>query len=175
MSDALFRTQSSSSIYPTGLGVNWGAIWGGVFGFAAIWAVFEMLAVAIFPSTVSAGFQVWTVILTLIAMYVAGFETGRLANLSSTHDGLVHGMMMFGLSVISVIVLTSFANGIFGAASVAHNNYVLAVTPGTEWFDFAALFLGWLGAMGGASTGVTRRYVEIRRTTEPPIQMRPAA
>lgn len=175
MSDTVFRMQNPPVAYPAAIRVNWGAIWGGVFSFAAIWAVFEMLAVAIFPSVSSAGFQVWTVILTLIAMYVAGIETGRLANLNSTHDGLVHGMMMFGLSVISLIVLISFANGIFGAANVVHNHYVLAVTPATEWFDFAALFLGWLAAMGGASTGVARRVVEIRKTVESPIQMRPAA
>ena len=43
---------------------------------------------------------VWTVVLTISAMYVAGLETGHLAGVVARHDGLMHGMMMFGLAVV---------------------------------------------------------------------------
>ena len=81
---------------------DWGAIWGGIFTFAAIWAVFESLALAIFRTPAAAtgmeaGKALWTIALTVIAMYIAGLETGRLAGIATRHDGLIHGLMMFGL------------------------------------------------------------------------------
>jgi uncharacterized membrane protein len=175
MSDTTLRMQNRTGEYinqPT----NWAAIWGGVFTFAAIWIVFEALAMAIFPGRgTNVGLEIWTVVLTIIAMYVAGVATGRMAGVASTHEGLMHGMMMFGLSVVSAIVLTTLATGVVVGATGAHSAYAIGFAPGTEWAGFFALFLGWLAAMGGASSGVARRTVEVRQTVEPPIQMRPAA
>ncbi len=183
MGDTPLRTQS---VYPETLvrrGTDWSAIWGGVFVFAAIWTVFEVLGFAIFAgphtlanpqSGIGAGMAIWTIVLTIIAMYVAGLETGRLAGVVSRHNGLVHGMMMFGLSVVSAIVLTTLA----GAAVLAAGNTANAGTAGVhvmsvgmEWTGFITLLLGWLAAMGGATTGAKREAAENRQ----PIQMRPAA
>ncbi|HTV66510.1 MAG TPA: hypothetical protein VMD98_12950 [Bryocella sp.] len=152
---------------------RWGAIWAGVFTFAAIWTVFESLAIAVFPNTSggSIGFQIWTVILTIIAMYVAGLETGRLAAIANRHDGLIHGMVMFGLSAVSAVILMTFATGMFWRGNTAH---VVTISAGTEWGYFCALFLGWLAAMAGASTGVARRVIGSTASREP-IPMRPAA
>jgi len=155
-----------------GPGTRWGAVWAGVFTFAAIWGVFEALALAIFPNTSggSVGLQVWTVVLTIIAMYIAGLETGRLAGIANRHDGLVHGMIMFGLSAVSAVILTTFATGVFYGGSTVH---ALTISAGTQWGYFCALFFGWLAAMGGASTGVARRATNT--AVREPIQMRPAA
>ncbi len=91
---------------------DWGAIWAGVFTFVAIWSVFGLLGLAIFASLgnpdvanrlmgMSLGMDIWAIVLTIIARYVAGRETGRLAAVGNRHDGLIHGMIMFGLSVIA--------------------------------------------------------------------------
>jgi len=170
MSDRALGMQEVSYYGP---GTRWGAIWAGVFTFAAVWAVFESLALAIFPNTAggSVGFQIWSVILTIIAMYVAGLETGRLAGIANRHDGLIHGMVMFGLAAVSAVILTTFATGVLWGGTTAH---AITITAGTEWGYFCALFFGWLAAMGGASTGVARRVVGTSVTREP-IQMRPAA
>src|SRR6185437_8177856 len=116
--------------------IDWGAIWGGVFCFMAIWAVFGALGLAIFASAatpganapvlgMSVGIAFWSVILTIIAMYVAGRETGRLAGVANRHDGLVHGLMMFGLSVVSLVVLVSIGgsslSGGTGVEGTSHN------------------------------------------------------
>ena len=175
MSDAAFRLQNPPAGYPAGLRTNWGAIWAGVFTFAAVWTVFEALGMAIFNGGTSVGMQIWTVILTIIAMYVAGIETGRLAGLTNRHDGLVHGIVMFGLAVVSTLVITTLATGALTAASATRVGYTSVFATGTEWAEFCALFFGWLAAMGGASSGVGRRAVEVRKPAEPPIQMRPAA
>ncbi len=154
-----------------GPGTRWGAIWAGMFTFAAIWGVFETLGFAIFPKTLGmgVGLQVWTVILTIIAMYVAGLETGRLAGVANRHDGLVHGIIMFGLSSVGAVILLAIAS--VAPIGGIHNVYL---TAGSQWGLFAAFFLGWLAAMGGASTGVARRVTATTVTREP-IQMRPAA
>jgi hypothetical protein len=161
--------------------VSWGAIWAGVFTFSAIWAVFGALALAIFASNAnpnatapvtgqSVGMAIWSIILTIIAMYVAGRETGRLAAVTTRHDGLIHGMIMFGLSVVSAVILTALAgavlsggNGIQGTS--AHNGYVLGVFADLGWSGFVALLLGWLAAMGGGSQGVAKKI-------EPPANVR---
>jgi hypothetical protein len=177
MSDTAIRMQNPSVGYMVGSRTNWSAIWAGVFTFAAIWSVFETLALAVFPGNLNAGLsptvgmQIWTVILTIIAMYVAGIETGRLSGVATRHDGLIHGIVMFGLSVVSAIVLTAFANVVLAGGTLVHNGHILGLGAGTEWATFFTLFLGWLAAMAGASTGVMRRVVEVRE----PIQMRPAA
>jgi hypothetical protein len=172
MSDRGMAIQNDSYIYRQG--TRWGAIWAGVFTFAAVWSVFEILGVAIFPTTngMGVGLQIWTVILTIVAMYVAGLETGRLAGVANRHDGLIHGMIMFGLSAVSAVILTGLAAGVMTNPNATHTVYI---STGTQWGYFCAFFFGWLAAMGGASTGVARRAVERTTVAREPIQMRPAA
>ncbi len=184
MSDIGIRMQDPSVGYPVAWRTRWGAIWAGVFTFAAVWTVFEALGMAIFWSAntpaaagagTSVGLQVWTVVLTIIAMYVAGLETGRLASVANRHEGLIHGMVMFGLSVVSAVIVSSVANGFFAGpaatrAAYGFGRYGVSLV-GTQWATFVGLFLGWLAAMGGASTGSARGTAEVKQ----PIQMRPAA
>lgn len=162
---------------------DWGAIWAGVFTFTAIWAVFGALGFAIFASAaspsaaqpilgMSAGWGIWAIILTIIAMYVAGRETGRLAAVTNRHDGLIHGMIMFGLSFASAVILialggTSLSGG-RGIAGNAHSFYLMTVFADLGWIGFVALFLGWLAAMIGASSGVVHKQSDVR-------EIRPAA
>src|SRR5579883_2703674 len=160
---------------------DWGAIWAGVFTFVAIWSIFGLLGLAIFagianpnaPNPVSGmnvGLGIWSIILTIIAMYVAGRETGRLAAVTNKHDGLVHGMIMFGLSVVATIVITVMAgnslSGGVGVQGTVHSPYLLTVFSDLGWIGFISLFLGWLAAMGGASQGAIVRKsssgVEVR-------------
>ncbi len=159
--------------------IDWGAVWGGTFTFLAIWAVFGALGVAIFAggfapgagTGVSIGIGIWAIVLTVIALYVAGRETAHLAAVPTRHDGAIHGMIMFGLSVVSMLVLIllgaslSAGTGARGAA----NSGSVDQLAGLAWAGFIALFLGWLAAMGGASTSVERKPVAN------PQQIRPAA
>jgi hypothetical protein len=165
---------------------DWGAIWAGVFTFMAIWAVFGALGFAIFASAasptaarpvlgMSVGIGIWMIVLTAIAMYVAGRETGRFAAVTTRHDGLIHGMIMFGLSFVGVLVLValgSFSTGgtRAGTAGQGVTPYVLTVFTDLGWIGFFALILGWLGAMFGASSGASQRA---ERTV--PREIRPAA
>ncbi|HWG59831.1 MAG TPA: hypothetical protein VN661_12350 [Candidatus Acidoferrales bacterium] len=154
---------------------NWGAIWAGAFTFIAIWSVFGLLGMAIFASAanpaapqpitgMSIGMAIWIVILTIIAMYVAGRVTGHLAGIANSRDGMTHGMIMFGLSVTAAIALIAFAGsaatgGTTLAAVGSHSPYVLTLFADMGWVGFAALLLGWVAAMGGASTGAKMKVI----------------
>lgn len=144
--------------------LDWSAIWGGVFSFIAIWSVFGLLGTAIFASTANVnntrpldemglGIGIWIIVLTIIAMYVAGRVTTHLAGIENALDGAIQGMIMFGLSVSGALILAAFAEMTVGgtaATANAHNTYVLALFADLGWVGFASLFLGWLAAMGGA-------------------------
>lgn len=141
---------------------NWSAIWAGMFTFVAIWSVFSMLGAGIFatsanpdatvPTGLSLGMAVWSVILTLIAMFVAGRVTGRLAGITNSRDGMIHGMVMFGLSVAVALVIGVIGNSGAQATGNTNNPYLFGTFTDLGWALFASLFLGWLAAMAGAST-----------------------
>lgn len=158
---------------------DWGAIWAGTFTFLAIWSIFGVLGMAVFataanPNTprpvlgMSTGMDVWAIILTIIAMYVAGVVTGRLAGVANARDGAVHGMTMFGLSVAAVILVLGLGeSAIVGGTTngtpylTTHSPYILGLFASVGWVGFVAMFLGWLAAMGGASTGMKGRAENI--------------
>ena len=155
---------------------NWGAIWAGMFTFVAIWSIFGTLGEGIFASSanpnaaapiagMNVGMAVWSVILTIIAMFVAGRVTGRLAGIANSHDGMLHGMVMFGLSIAAVLLIAVMGGTGIGNTQLSantHNPYLLGVFADLGWVLFASLFLGWLAAMAGASTAhkqIPRRSV----------------
>jgi hypothetical protein len=185
MADLAYRTNTVSVVRGR---TDWGAIWAGVFTFVAIWSVFGALGVAIFASSanpnaatpvmgMNVGLGIWAIVLTIIAMYVAGRETGRLAGVDNRHDGLIHGMTMFGLSVVAAVILTMLGgtslSGGTGIAGTSHSPYILTVVADIGWIGFLALLLGWLAAMGGASSGVAHKQVQ--QPVNTPREIRPAA
>jgi hypothetical protein len=87
-------------------------------------------------------------------MYIAGRETTRLAALADRGDRLVHGIVMFGLSVVALMVIAALGSGAMGGSL---NAYLLNLSPAMRWTAFASLLLGWLGAMSGAVSGGERK------------------
>lgn len=183
MAEVTYRNENAITRGPR---TDWGAIWAGVFTFVSIWSVFGLLGIAILgrpgnPDAanplmgVTLGMDIWAIVLTIIAMYVAGLETGRLAAVGNRHDGVIHGMIMFGLSVIAVALLavvggsnTSAGPGLIGGM---HSRFLPGLSVNLAWTGFLSTFFGWLAAMGGASTGAQHRS-QPERTAQ---QIRPAA
>ena len=158
--------------------MDWSAVWAGLFTFIGIWSVFELLGVAIFPAAnagAKVGLGIWSVVLTAIAMFVAGRQTGLSAQLSGRYDGARHGMIMFGLSLTAVIILMMSGSVLladFPALNMsARSSDLVNVFTSSGWVPFATLFLGWLGAIIGASSGGPSKTEERSNVT----QMRPAA
>jgi hypothetical protein len=141
---------------------EWGAIWAGVFVVAAIWSVFGLLGFSIFDVSAGGsvspwGMGIWSIVLTMIAMYVGGRVTGRLAGVQTRSSAVASGMTMFGLSAVATAVLVILA-GTAGTATThaLTGSYLSAVITTISWFGFVALFLGWLCAIGGAASAVQR-------------------
>jgi len=164
---------------------SWGAIWAGLFTFIAIWSVFGMLGEAIFATSanpnaaqpvggMSVGMGIWCIVLTIVAMYVAGLVTAYLGNVFDRTARIMHGMAMFGLSVFAIALMVVLGGsaisgnaGAAGATTNLHSLYMWSVFSEVGWASFIALFLGWLAAIGGAAQGLVRGAVEestIRQT-----------
>ncbi|HEU5411112.1 MAG TPA: hypothetical protein VFU57_08835 [Candidatus Acidoferrales bacterium] len=178
MPDDVYREEE---IIAVGRSPDWGAIWAGTFSFLAIWSIFGVLGMAVFATAANpnaprpvrgmgTGMDIWAIVLTIIAMYVAGMVTGKLAGIATARDGAVHGMAMFGLSVVGVLLILGLGESaiVGGTANgtpylTTHSSYILSLFSSIGWVGFVAMFLGWLAAMGGASTGMKQRAERITR------------
>lgn len=131
------------------------------------------MGVAIFASPdthgMSGAMAIWSIILTIIAGYVAGRQTSRMAALKTRNDSLMHGMMMFGLSVVGGFVL--FVIGSTTTTTSLYPLLDLRLVMGTGWTSFIALLLGWLAAMGGGATLGSPTITEAKQA----VPMRAAA
>jgi hypothetical protein len=179
-------TYASEDVAMARHGVDWSAIWAGVFTYIAIWSVFGTLGAAIFGSSANSnathplwnmgfGMGIWAVILTIIAMYVAGIVTGRWSVSMNRRDRMWHGMAMFGLSVVaSLIILAIGSNMTLSTApdGSVHGPYFLSLISQIGWAGFIALFLGWLAALGAAASSGTPAKRQEEKTVQP---IRPAA
>ena len=160
MADFAYRTPNVGTSEPTSLAPRpatpWGAIWAGVFAVAAIWSVFGLLGASIFDVSAGGsvspwGMGIWSIALTMIAMYVGGRVSAHLANLQERTDRIMCGMTMFGLSAVSSAVLVILAGAVSGSSTAAVSGpYLASVITTVGWFGFVALFLGWLCAIAGA-------------------------
>ena len=110
--------------------INWGAIWGGVFCFIAICTVFGALGVAVFATVahpgaskfdMGLGIGIYAIVLTVVAMFIAGSATGRLACVSTRLDGFYHGLVLYGLILVCAFVLASLGGGLMMSGAAATN------------------------------------------------------
>jgi len=176
---------------------DWGSIWGGVFCFIAIWTVFGALGLAIFATVtqpaaskfdMGLGIGIYAIVLTVVAMFIAGSATGRLAGVSTRLDGFYHGLVLYGLVLVCAFVLASLGGGLSAAATNAAtggaaaenaanaaqnavNNaagtlgsyptpYIMNLLTTLGWGGFISLFLAFVAAVAGAASAVAPRVVE---------------
>jgi hypothetical protein len=176
MADIAYRNEAAIGV--RGDGPNWSAVWAGTFAFFAIWSVFGSLGEEIFASAASPrspdavgtgigwGISIWSIILTMVAMYVAGRVTAHFSRAQTRHDALLAGITMFGLSVVSAVVIIMFPGNTLTAGSAAGfagapQGRAISILTTLGWAGFASLFLGWLCAMWGSTSGVqSRAYSE---------------
>ncbi len=129
--------------------VSWGAIFAG-----AVVAIVTQIALSLMglglglgafdPATsndtlrgLGIGAGIWLAVSTVISFYTGGYVAGRLAGLPKRPDGLIHGVVMWGVVSLFTIYLASSAVGsvVSGAFGVVGNiaqtagNAVAAVVP----------------------------------------------
>ncbi len=65
----------------------------------------------------SMGAGLWWLVSTFIALAIGGYLTARLAGVPSRYDGLLHGLVLWGLAtLVAVYLLTTAIGGVLGGA-----------------------------------------------------------
>lgn len=153
--------------------LSWSAIFGGAFVFLAIEVTFGVLGIALFASTpnavaakaftaeITTRLGIWMVVVSIIALYFGGRCAALLSQTRSTHVGMYHGLVTFGLSIVSSVLVTSVALGGVDSGAPAHASAlgfatVADIVAACGFWLFAALILGLLAAFTGGRQGVER-------------------
>ncbi|HSK17801.1 MAG TPA: hypothetical protein VK912_01575 [Longimicrobiales bacterium] len=112
----------------TGFRLSWGAIVAGMLVATALHVVMALLGVAIGLDTWEPGERldtlggvlgIWVVVSGVVALFVGGLTTGRLAGILTRGDGALHGMVLWSLSTLLAAWLvasglTTVVGGAFG-------------------------------------------------------------
>ena len=112
----------------TGFRLSWGAIVAGMVVATALHIVMALLGVAIGLdtwepgdrlSTLGGALGIWVVVSGVIALFVGGLTTGRLAGVLTRGDGALHGIVLWSLSTLLAAWLvssglTTVVGGAFG-------------------------------------------------------------
>ncbi len=158
----------------TGHRASWSAIFAGTFVFLAIEITFLALGIAIFGGTTSpasgtmaTSILVWAGILTLFALYFGGRTAGRLSGTGSRNIAMYHGLVTFGMSIFSALVVAVM---ILAPAEIASaGNASLSLLTVRHMFVeggyalFAALLVGGILACIGAAS-------EAKHNAAPPVE-----
>lgn len=102
----------------TGFRLSWGAIFAGFVIATALQMVLSVLGAAIgfaafdpgqgdSAGSLGIGAAIWFAVTALISMYMGGRTTGYLAGIISRGTGMLHGVVMWGLSTLLAIYLAS--------------------------------------------------------------------
>ena len=128
--------------------ISWGAIFAGLVLALAVQLVLSLLGLGIGLSTVDPateanataglgmGAAIWFAISAIVSMFIGGMVGGRLAN-GTRHDGILHGLMVWGLvSLMSFYLVTttvgrvvSGVGSVVGAGLAAGGTAVAAAAP----------------------------------------------
>lgn len=109
--------------------VSWGAVLAGVILVLIIQVLLSLLGVGIGASTIDPtgetpmasslgiGAGIWWVLSTLIAIFAGGWVAGRLAGMPNRTDGILHGLVTWGLAMLLMIyLLTTTVSSLIGGA-----------------------------------------------------------
>lgn len=106
----------------TGFRLSWGAIFAGFVVATALQMVLTTLGAAIgltafdpgqgdSAASLGIGAALWFAATALISMFIGGQTTGRLAGILTRGDGMLHGVIMWALSLLFAIYLASTGVG----------------------------------------------------------------
>ncbi len=104
--------------------IAWGALFGGVIIAVAVQLLLSLLGAAIGLGTVNvnagttpsaSGFGIgaglWWVISSCIALFVGGYASAWMAGISTRFDGILHGLVTWGMATLLTVYLLSSAVG----------------------------------------------------------------
>jgi hypothetical protein len=111
--------------------ISWGAIIGGTIIALVTQITLSLLGIGIGASTIhvqsgqtgsglGSGSAIWLVLTILISLFAGGYVAGRLAGFPAKQEGMIHGLITFGLvTLLSLYFLTTALGAIIGGAGAA--------------------------------------------------------
>ncbi|MAS35108.1 MAG: hypothetical protein CL610_13945 [Anaerolineaceae bacterium] len=111
--------------------ISWGAIIAGIVIALVTQIMLNMLGFSVGINTINpateanpiepalgTGLVIWLAASTLLSMFAGGFVAGHLANMPDSNDGLLHGLLTWGVvSLITLVLLTSTGTSVIGGAT----------------------------------------------------------
>lgn len=132
--------------------VRWGALFAGAFVAVGVWGLLHMLGmssglISVDPEEASSlrgagiGTGIWSLIAPIIALFVGGLATGRLAGPLSKLTGAIYGAVMWSLATIASLLILSTTVGavVGGAVSVGGQVASAAAGAGVEMMNDISL------------------------------------
>ena len=126
--------------------ISWGAIFGGAILVVTIQLLLVLLGAGIGLDTVNTnagttpgasslgiGAGVWWIVSSIIALAFGSYAAARLAGLESRWDGILHGLITWGVATLFTVWLVSSAvGGIIGGSASAFGGLVSAAGSGVK-------------------------------------------
>lgn len=145
--------------------ISWGAILAGVVIALVVQLVLGILGIAIGASTIDplaeanpvsgigVGAGIWFAVSLLLALFAGGYVAGRLAGVPRRQDGLLHGLLTWGLTtLLTFYLLTTTVGGLIGGTARVLGNGLSAAGSG-----IAAVAPTIAGAAGNAADAVSEQ------------------
>ncbi|MBW3571879.1 MAG: hypothetical protein KY467_12310 [Gemmatimonadetes bacterium] len=140
----------------TGFRLSWGGIFAGFVVATALQMVFTTLGAAIgltafdpgqgdSARALGIGVIIWFALTAIVTMFIGGMTTGRMAGILTRGDGMVHGVVMWSLSLLLALYMASVGMGRVLGGAVDLITRATAATAGAA--------VGAVGQLGGAAIG----------------------
>jgi hypothetical protein len=110
----------------TGFRLSWGAIFAGFVIAMVLQIVFALAGIAIGMAawdttdpaeSLAIGAAIWLAVSMLVSLFVGGLATGRLAGILTPGDGALHGVVMWGVTMIVTFwLIAGGVRGLVGGA-----------------------------------------------------------
>jgi hypothetical protein len=131
MAEQVVREYAEETFFPAAFKrISWGAVFAGTIVAIMVSLVLGILGVAVGAATINPmseqnpaqGLQttalIWLCVATLIALFVGGCVSGRLAGVGRRVDAMLHGVVTWGLTTLfTLFLLTSAIGGLLGGAT----------------------------------------------------------
>lgn len=153
---------------------RWGPVWAGFFAVLGTVVLLRLLGAAVGLGTL--GFAalpnlasptgVWEAIVVLVGLFIGGWLAARLSAVGGHGLGLIHGVLVWALTLTLSVVFTAVGLGpvlgvILGALSPTVGAFTIAVALTARQFAFGVLLIGLVvAALGG--------WIGARSMTEAP-------
>jgi hypothetical protein len=95
--------------------VRWSAVWAGLLVTVSVYIVLQLALIALGVIDVSDAESAdawWSAAAALVAFFVGGLTTGATAMWNGVGDGVLHGVIMWALAAVGILVLSVAVSGL---------------------------------------------------------------